>query len=314
MLCIRMFEERVVDLVRRGEITGGVHSSLGQEAETVGACMALRPDDFMTGNHRSHGHPIAKGADLKPLMAELLGKRTGVCGGKGGSMHLADFAVGSLGESGIVGSGMPVAVGAGLSAKLRRTGQVCLCFFGDGAVNQGAFHESVNLAAIWKVPVVFVCENNQYAVMTPTSYSVAGGSIADRAKAYGIPGQSVDGQDPETVYEAVQKAANRARVGDGPSLVEAQTYRYRDHAEFGGLQFPPYRPEGEMERWQERDPIHSYRSKLVETGALTADAASSIEDAARALVNEAVAFGRESPYPDLAEAFIDVFATPVLTR
>jgi pyruvate dehydrogenase E1 component alpha subunit len=229
-------------------------------------------------------------------------------------MHLADFAVGSLGESGIVGSGMPVAVGAGLSAKLRRSGQVCLCFFGDGAVNQGAFHESVNLAAIWKVPVVFVCENNQYAVMTPTSYSVAGGSIADRAKGYGIPGEAVDGQDPETVYEAVQRAADRARNGDGPSLVEALTYRYRDHAEFGGLQFPPYRPAGEMERWQERDPIESYRAKLVDSGVLSADRARSIEDAARALVDEAVAFARESPYPDVAQAFDDVFATPVLTQ
>src|SRR5687768_8476628 len=200
MLRIRLFEERASMLIKESKLPGVLHNCIGQEAEIVGACMALRDDDYMTGNHRSHGHPIGKGVALAPLMAELFGKTTGVCRGKGGSMHLAAFSAGSLGESGIVGSLMPVAVGAGLSARLRGTDQVCLCFFGDGAANCGPFHESLNLAAIWKLPVVFLCENNGYALLTPQARTTSVAHIAQRAAAYDIPGVIVDGQDVLAVH------------------------------------------------------------------------------------------------------------------
>ena len=195
MLRIRYFDEAARGLLNEGAIQGAVHTSIGQEAAAVGACMALPDDDYVSGNHRSHGHPIAKGAALNPLMAELLGKQTGVCKGKGGSMHLADFSVGSLGESGIVGAGLPLATGAGLSAQVRGTDQVTVCFFGDGASNQGSFHESLNMAAIWKLPVIYFCENNLYAATTPKAASTSVENIADRAVAYGMPGVVVDGQD-----------------------------------------------------------------------------------------------------------------------
>jgi acetoin:2,6-dichlorophenolindophenol oxidoreductase subunit alpha len=215
LLRIRLFDEAAVDLIKKGEVPGAAHTSIGQEGEIVGACMALRDDDYMVRNHRSHGHPIGKGADLKALMAELLGKKTGVDQGKGGSMHLADFSVGSVGETSIVGSGIPVAAGAALGAKMMGTDRVCLCFFGDGASNEGAFHEGINLAAVWKLPAIFLCENNMYAVSTPASATVAVKDIAERAKAYDIPGVVVDGQDPVAVYEVVSEAVKRARAGTG---------------------------------------------------------------------------------------------------
>lgn len=308
---IRRFEQEVVKLMTRGRLTGGIHVSLGQEASAVGACMAVNRDDYMTGNHRSHGHPIAKGADIKPLMAELFGKRAGVCKGKGGSMHLADFSIGSLGESGIVGGSIPVAVGAGLSAKLQKSGQVCLCFFGDGAANQGAFHEALNLASVWTVPVIFLCENNQYAVTTSSAISVGGGSISARAAGYGMPGETVDGQDPEGVYAAVSAAAQRARAGDGPSLIEADTYRYQDHAEYGGLVMPSYRTEEEIARWRERDPAPTYRARLIADGVLDESVADAIDSKIDQTVTEAVEFAKASPFPDAAEAFDDVYATPI---
>jgi myxalamid-type nonribosomal peptide synthetase MxaA len=234
MLRIRLFDERAAEL--RARLAGSLHNSIGQEAEIVGACMALREDDYMTGNHRSHGHPIGKGVALNPLMAELFGKVTGVCRGKGGSMHLAVFSVGSLGESGIVGSLMPIAVGAGLSAQLRGTDQVCLCFFGDGAANCGPFHESLNLAAVWRLPVVFLCENNRYALFTAQAESTAVLDVAQRAAAYGMPGVIVDGQDVLAVYKSVAQAVARARAGGGPTLIEAKTYRYCEHSEFGATE------------------------------------------------------------------------------
>lgn len=313
MLRIRLFEEKVIDLVKKGLITGGVHSSLGQEAETVGACLALAADDYMVGNHRSHGHPIAKGTPLRPLMAELLGRRTGICKGKGGSMHLADFSRGSLGESGIVGGGLPIAAGAGLSAKTRQSGQVCLCFFGDGAANQGAVHEAFNLSGIWSLPVVFLCENNQYAVTTPTSYALAGGSVANRAAAYGFPGAEVDGQDPVAVYAAVQTAAARARDGQGPTLVEALTYRFQDHAEFGGLEMPPYRSAEEVADWRARDPVPAFRLRLEADKVLSPEQADRLEAEIRAEVDDAVQFAKDSPYPDLAETWDDLYANPIRT-
>jgi pyruvate dehydrogenase E1 component alpha subunit len=312
MVRIRSFEEQVVELAARGELAGAAHTSIGEEATIVGACMALRTDDYMVGTHRSHGHPIGKGAALQRLFAELLGKRTGVNHGKGGSMHLADFSVGSVGETSIVGSGLPVAAGAALGAQVLGQDRVALCFFGDGASNEGAFHEALNLAAVWRLPAVFVCENNGYAVTTPASRSVAVKDIADRAKAYDMPGVAVDGQDPIAVYEAVQQAVGRARSGNGPSLIEAKTYRYREHAEgFGGG--VPYRADDEVAAWRKRDPVSTFRAQLIEQGILSASDADSLEAGVRQEVAEALEFARQSPYPAPEEAFEGMYSTPIQT-
>jgi len=305
MLCIRLFDERIAHEKAVIPIPGFVHNSLGQEAEIVGACMALRDDDYMTGNHRSHGHPIAKGAPLGPLMAELLGKSTGVCRGKGGSMHLADFSVGSLGESGIVGSAMPVAVGAGLSARMRQTGQVCLCFFGDGAANCGAFHESLNLAAIWKLPIVFLCENNGYATTTPQQQTTSVADIAQRAKAYDIPGVIVDGQDVVAVYTTVSTAVARAREGAGPTLVEAKTYRYCEHSE---APYPTYRSQAEIDSWRERDPIEIFSRSVTQTRDLTHTEIEALRARVATEVEAALLFARQSPLPAPGALHEDVFA------
>src|SRR5207302_9696358 len=227
MVRIRRFEEEAMRRAMAGEFSG-MHSSSGQEAAIVGACLALRDDDYITGTHRSHGHPIGKGADLKPLMAELYGKATGICKGRGGSMHLADRKVGIIGESAIVGGGIPLATGAGLSIQVRGTDQVSLCFFGDGAANQGTFGESLNLAAIWKLPVIFFCENNLYAISTPVAKSHGQPDIALRAAGFGLPGVIVDGQDLAGVHAATAVAVSRARQGGGPTLIEAKTYRFEE--------------------------------------------------------------------------------------
>lgn len=238
-----------------------------------------------------------------------MGRATGVCGGMGGSMHLADFSVGSLGETGIVGAGIPIAVGAGLSARVRGTDQVCVAFFGDGASNQGTFHESLNLAAIWKLPVIFFCENNRYAATTPLAASTSVQDVARRSVAYGMPGVVIDGQDALAVYEATDKAAARARAGEGPTLVEAKTYRYLEHAEGEGI--PGfYRDDAEIARWKERDPLRIHAERLAEQGLLDAEGAARIEAEARAEVSEALAFARESPEPERAAAFAHVFASP----
>ena len=311
-LRIRRFDEKAMELLAKGEIPGAVHTSIGQEAEVVGACMALRYDDYMVGNHRSHGHPIGKGADLNRLMAELMGKRTGVNKGKGGSMHLADFSVGSVGETSIVGSGIPVAAGAALGAKMQGTDRVCLCFFGDGASNEGTFHEGLNLAAIWKLPVIYLCENNGYAVTTPARYSVSVQNIADRAKSYDIPGVVVDGQDAIAVYEVVSEAVKRARAGQGPSLVEAKTYRYREHAEGALLEaLAGYRSKDELNEWKQRDPIVLLRDRLVRDGTLTEAEAAQIDGEVQAEVEAAVRFARESPYPNPEEAFEGLYTHPI---
>ena len=264
MLRIRFFEERVVQMVERGGIVGAAHSYVGEEAVAVGACLALRDDDWMTGNHRIHGHPIAKGGDVNKAMAELLGKSTGFCKGKGGSMHLADFSVGILGESGILGSAIPTAVGAALGSMLQGNDRVAVPFFGDGASNEGAFHESLNLAAIWKLPVVFLCENNQYAVTSSFKKMVASDNISDRSAAYNIPGVLVDGQDCIAMYEAVSEAVARARAGQGPSLIEGRTYRYYDHSLGLGriVRASSYRSDEELEQWKKRDPIDIHKEKL----------------------------------------------------
>jgi TPP-dependent pyruvate/acetoin dehydrogenase alpha subunit len=304
MMRIRAFEAVAQAIHAAGEIPGSLHTYTGQEATGVGACIALGQDDYMVGNHRSHGHPIAKGAALRPLMAELLGKVTGVCHGKGGSMHLSDFSVGSLGETSIVGSGIPVATGAALGAKLQGSGRVSLCFFGDGATNEGAFHEGLNLAAIWQLPAIFVCENNGYAVSTPVRSSVPVKDIAERAKAYGMPSAIVDGQDVDAVEEAVAAAVERARGGGGPTFVEAKTYRYADHAvNMGRILLDRG---AEVDEWRLRDPIALYRARLLASGE-GAPALDAIERDAKAAVDDALTFARESAYPDQLAAFDDVF-------
>lgn len=304
---IRRFEDRAVELHANGEIPGALHTSHGQEGEIVGACMALRIDDYMVGNHRSHGHPIGKGAQLRGLMAELLARETGVCQGKGGSMHLADFSVGSLGETSIVGSGIPVAAGAALGAKMQGTDKVALCFFGDGASNEGAFHEGVNFAAIWKLPVIFLCENNGYAVSTPISSTTAIANIADRAAAYGIPGVVVDGQDVIAVYEAMIEAVRRARAGDGPTLIEAKTYRYLDHAANLGQDLG-YRTDEEVEREKERDPIATFRKRLQAEFKLPSVDLEKVEEEVAAEVEDCIGFARDSAFPPAEQAFTHIYA------
>lgn len=310
MLLIRRFDERVGELAKAGEIAGASHLTIGQEATVVGACLAVRPDDYMTGTHRSHGHPIAKGAEVGQLMAELLGRRTGICHGKGGSMHLADFSVGSLGETSIVGAGLPIAVGGGLSARLRGTDQVVLSFFGDGASNQGTFHESLNLAAVWKLPVIFVCENNGYALSTPFATTTSVPDISVRAVGHGIPGVTVDGMDPVKVHAAVATAVARARAGDGPSLVEAKTYRFVEHAE--GLRLR-YREEKEIIAWRQRDPVTAFRDRLDGLGVGSAEI-ERVEAEAQRLVDTADEFAHESPEPVLEDIWEDLYVTPGLAR
>lgn len=310
MLRIRRFEAAAVDLLAKGEIAGGLHTTPGQEAAIVGACMALDTADYMVGTHRSHGHPIGKGAKLGPLMAELMGRVTGVNRGKGGSMHLSDFSVGSLGETSIVGSGLPVATGAALGAKMQKSGRVALCFFGDGASSEGTFHESLNIASIWKLPVIYFCENNGYAISTPARETVSVPDVAVRAAGYDMPGVVVDGQDVLAVHEATAEAVARARAGEGPTLIEAKTYRYDEHA--AGLNPLHYRTEEEIERWRERDPIVLFRARLAEEDLLSADRLAAIEAEAEADVADAIRFGRESPLPDPIEAFDHVFVDPIL--
>jgi TPP-dependent pyruvate/acetoin dehydrogenase alpha subunit len=310
MLRIRRFDERASKMVKRGQIPGTVHTSIGQEAQVVGACMALGDGDYMTGNHRSHGHPIGKGSPLGPLMAELVGKAGGVCGGKGGSLHLADFAVGSLGESGIVGSSIPIATGAALSSKVLGNGKVSLAFFGDGAANQGCLYEAMNMAGVWKLPVVFLCENNQYALSTP-AHTVTSGVIAERAAGFDMPGVRVeDGQDVLAVYDAVTDAVERARRGDGPSLVEVVTYRFNEHSE--GLRLgTDYRNAAERAAWVERDPIVLFRQHLESAGIASAEQLDALEAGVLAEVDEAVRFTDDSPYPDPSVAFKDLYTEPI---
>jgi len=312
MLTIRHFEGKLKELVFGGEVPGFVHAYAGEEAVAVGTCFALLDDDYITSTHRGHGHLIAKGADLKRMMAEIFGKSTGYNKGKGGSMHIADFGIGILGANGIVGAGLPIATGAGLAAKLRGSGQVATCFFGDGASNQGTFHESINLAAAWKLPVIYLCENNMYGEFTPAAEVVSVEDVSDRAAGYNIPGVTVDGQDVLAVYEVVQEAVKRARAGTGPSLVECKTYRYEGHVigEEAFIGERGYRPAEEIEEWKsQRDPITLFKGKLVKQGVLTEEQASQIEAEVIAQLDEAVAYARESPMPAPEEALEDVYAS-----
>jgi len=305
MMEIRFFEEKVADLYAQNLVPGTIHLYAGEEAVAVGVCSNLYLEDYITSTHRGHGHCIAKGADLKRTMAEILGKKTGYCKGKGGSMHIADFKVGMLGATAVVGAGIPIAVGAGLSVKLRKTDQVVACFFGEGASNQGTFHEGVNMASIWKLPVVFVCENNLYAMGTRQSIAMAIENIGDRAAAYGIPGVSVDGNDVLAVYEATSNAVERARKGEGPTLIECKTYRRKGHSRVDPAK---YRPKQEVEEWLAKDPIKRLKEKLLSTSTLTESEAQQIEKEASDKIDEAAKFAVESPYPEPEEALEDVYA------
>jgi len=305
MLEIRFFEERVFELYAQNLVPGTIHLYAGEEAVAVGVCSNLREADYVTSTHRGHGHCIAKGADLKRTMAEILGKRTGYCKGKGGSMHIADFTIGMLGATAVVGAGLPIAVGAGLSVKLRETDQVVACFFGEGASNQGTFHESINMASVWRLPVLFVCENNLYAMGTRQSRVMNIENIADRAVAYGIPGVVVDGNDVLAVYEAAQRAVERARKREGPSLLECKTYRLRGHSRVDPAR---YRPKEEVEEWLSRDPIRRFEERLMQMKAVTEAEIQQIKREVSSAIEEAVRFAMESPYPAPEEALDDVYA------
>lgn len=310
MLLIRHFEERVVRLFHEGLIRGATHVYLGEEAIAVGACRALRPDDYITSTHRGHGHCIAKGADVRFMMAELLGKESGYCRGRGGSMHIADIHLGILGANGIVGGGIPIAVGAGLASDLLKQGRVCLCFFGCGATNQGTFHESLNLAAVWKLPVVFLIENNRFAVTTPLCESTAIEDLCERAASYGIDGVAVDGNDVLEVYEEVAKAVQKARAGGGPTLIEARTYRWEGHY-LGDPQV--YREKEDVERWKQpdREPVQRFWRFLTEGGFVSDEELRALDAECLRCVDEAEAFARASADPDPARLEEDLFAPPV---
>jgi pyruvate dehydrogenase E1 component alpha subunit len=305
MVEIRNFEEKVFELYGRNLVPGTIHLYAGEEAVAVGVCSNLRRDDYITSTHRGHGHCIAKGAQLKKIMAELLGKKTGYCAGKGGSMHIADFSIGMLGATAVVGAGIPIAVGAGLSVKLRGTDQVVACFFGDGASNQGTFHEGINMTSIWKLPVIFVCENNLYAMGTRQSRVMAIESIADRAVAYGIPGVAIDGNDVMAVYRTAREAVERARKGEGATLIECKTYRHKGHSRIDPAR---YRPNEEVEEWLRRDPIKRFREKLLQAHVSTEAEIALAEKQVLARVEEAVKFTMESPHPAPREALEDVYA------
>jgi len=315
MMLIRKFDETVKDLVQSAELVGMAHCYIGEEAVAVGACTALRDEDYITGNHRSHGHPISKGGDVRRAMAELLGKATGYCKGKGGSMHLADFDIGILGESGIVASALPVAVGAAMGSKMQNNDRVVISFFGDGASNQGACHEAMNLASIWKLPVIFLCENNQYAVTTSFKETVSTENVSDRATAYNMPGVLVDGQDVMAMHEATVHAVQRARAGEGPTLLEAKTYRYEDHSEgLNRILREPYRTEEEIEFWRQRDPIDLHSKWLLENDVASQEEIDKVQNDVYEAIGDALQFARESPYPDEADLFTDLFADPIPLR
>ena len=305
MQLIRAFDSMLPDLYTRQLIRGSSHAAIGQEAVAVGACAALATEDYITSTHRGHGHTIAKGGDVKRMMAELLGREDGYCRGKGGSMHIADFSIGMLGANGIVGGGFGLAGGAALSAQLRGSGQVALCFFGDGAVNQGAFHEVSNLSAIWKLPLILLCENNQFAMSARVEQMVSVRDLTRRAEAYGFPGVGVDGMDVMAVHDAVAGARTRARLDEGPTLIVATCYRFVGH--FSG-DTQRYRTRDEIQPWLERDPIGIHQRRLVDSGVLTADAADELNQEAKRAVEAALEFAVASPWPAAEEAWEDLYA------
>ena len=310
MQTIRQFESRVKEIFQEGKIPGFVHVSIGEEASATGVAAALTDTDYITSTHRGHGHLIAKGGDVKPMMAELFGKKTGYCKGKGGSMHIANFELGILGANGIVGAGLPIATGAGLAAKVRGSGEVAACFFGDGASNEGTFHESLNLAAAWKLPVVYVCENNLYGEFTAGRDVTSVKDIADRARGHDMPGVVVNGNDVVEVYEATREAVERARKGDGPTLLECKTYRWEGHVvgEEAFLGKRSYRPADEIEAWKKRCPLTGFEQRFV-PGNFSAEELEAVRAEVGRRIDEAVQFALDSPLPAPEEALDDMFST-----
>jgi pyruvate dehydrogenase E1 component alpha subunit len=309
MWTIRRFEEAVDELFARGLLHGTMHLSIGQEAVATGACLALRPDDLITSTHRGHGHCLAKGADPGRMMAELLGSEAGYCRGRGGSMHIADVASGNLGANGIVAGGIPIAAGAALAQRLRGSDRVVACFFGDGAANEGAFHEAANLAAIWDLPLLLLCENNHYGMSMATSRAFRVKAIAERAAAYGFPGETVDGNDLQAVHDVVAEAVARARAGAGPTLVEAVTYRWKGHSKSDQNR---YRSREEIAEWQRRDPIARFEAAARDAGTLDDADLAAIRAEARDAVRAAVRAGRAGPPPSPADLLPAVYAQGVV--
>ena len=304
MSLIRAFEREVLQLNTAGLVRGTAHLYIGMEGIAVGVSAAMRAGDLLTSTHRGHGHCISRNLHLGRMMAEILGRAEGTCGGKGGSMHIADISRGMLGADGIVGGGIPIAVGAALGARLKNQDVVVFCFFGEGASNQGSFHEALNLAAVQHLPVVFVCENNQWALSAPFAPTTAGGSVANRATAYGIPGKRVDGNDVAAVFEAATEASAHARQGKGPTLLECSSYRWEGHSIFTKKEI---RPEMEVKDWKERDPILRLRSSLLETATST-ETLERLESEVENEIAAAVSFAKASPAPDVARVFEGIFA------
>ena len=303
MLLIRRFDEEAIRLYSKGKLVGSVHPYVGEEAIAAGIGKFIRQDDYFVSTHRGHGHAIAKGVPVDRMMAELMGKATGCCHGKGGSMHIADIKRGLAGSNGIVGAGMPIAVGLGLAAQVKKTDQVAVCFFGDGASNEGTFHESLNLASVWHLPVIFVCENNLYAVSVSKKKHSVVENIADRAIGYGIPGVVVDGMDVMSVMDAAEEAVRRARNGEGPTLIEAKTFRYLGHSR-GDPPYGTYRTKEEVDEWKKRDCLQ----KLAKDGELTPEEISEIEQHVKEILRAAVEFADNSPLPEISTALTDVYA------
>ncbi len=305
MFKIRTFEKRIEEFSMKGEVPGFVHLYIGEEAIATGVCANLTKNDYIQSTHRGHGHTIAKGAKVDKMMAELFGKRTGYCKGKGGSMHIADFSVGMLGANGIVGGGFTLATGAALAEKIKGTNNVSVVFFGDGASNRGTFHEALNMASVWKLPVVFVCENNEWASTTPYLTTTSVKDISDRAVGYGIPGVIVDGNDVEKVYEESAKAIERARKGEGPSIVEMKTYRIKGHF-VGDPEM--YRTKDEVkERFELTDPIRRFKEKVLLEGVLSENEINKMEEEIIKEIDDAVKFAMESPFPSEEELFEDLY-------
>lgn len=304
LLAIRFFEEAVDGLFARGLMHGTMHLSIGQEAVATGVCAALRKTDFITSTHRGHSHCIAKGADLTRMMAELLAKQTGYCRGRGGSMHIADVETGNLGANGIVAGGIPIAAGAALAQKMRGLDNVVVSFFGDGATNEGAFHEALNLAAVWELPVVFVCENNKYGMSNSTEKSMKIENISERGAAYGIPGVTVDGNDVDEVFEAAKVAVDRARAGQGPTLIECLTYRHKGHSKSDKNL---YRTKEEIEEWKTKDPIGRFETKLVDAGTMTQAEVDEVSETVRNAVRTAIQDASNAPDSDPGELLSSVY-------
>lgn len=305
MVTIRAFEEKGIPETQKRGVGGALHSSVGQEAVAAGVCAHLSNQDYIGSTHRGHGHCIAKGVEPRRMMAELFGRVTGSNKAKGGSMHIADMSKGMLGTNGVVGTAIPLALGAGLTSKIKDLGRVAVSFFGDGGVNEGVLHECMNLAMIWRLPVIFCCENNHYAISTPIEYSFSGTTIADRAAAYGMPGVVVDGMDVAAVYETAAEAIARARAGEGPSLLECRTYRFAGHTVADDPK--AYRSEDEERQWKSRDPIQKFRDDILLLGDIDAADLELIDKEVKILINEAITFADSSPFPEPSELYEDVY-------